>query len=106
MFISEVASWLKDVQIKGVTNASATIHYTTADCVVDELDNLKIYLRITGYSIIDPSSPVLYKNATDGNFSLSELQPCKWCSDIYFTLNILDEIDRHKYIDRWMDKDI
>ena len=72
VYISQVASWLKDVQVKDVTNTSATIHYTTVDCVVDELDNLKIDLRITGYSIIDPSSPVLYKNAT---YRISELKP-------------------------------
>ena len=86
--ISQVASWLKDVQVKDVTDASATIHYTTADCVVDELDNLKIDLRISGCSIIDPSSPVLYKNATDGNFSLSELQP----NDVLtYTLQVITE---------------
>ena len=89
VYVSQVASWLKDVQVKGVTNASATIHYTTADCVVDELDNSKIDLRITGYSIINPSSPVLYKNATDGNFSLSELQQ----NDVLtYTLQVITEV--------------
>ena len=39
-------------------------------------------------SIIDPSSPVLYKNATDGNFSLSELQP----NDVLtYTLQVITE---------------
>ena len=83
-----MASWLRDVQVTDVTNTSAIILYTIADCVVNELDNSEIELIITDSPVIDPSSPVLYKNGTDGNFSLSELQP----NDVLtYTLQVITE---------------
>ena len=76
VYISQVVSWLRDVQVKDVTNTSAIIQYTTADCVVKEIENLTIELIITGDSSdIDPSSPVLYENATMGIFNLTNLEP-------------------------------
>ena len=75
VYISQVASWLREVQVKDVTNTSAIIQYTTADCVVNELENLTIELIITGDSPdINPSSPVLYENATMGIFNLTNLE--------------------------------
>ena len=80
-----MASWLRDVQVIDVTNTSAVVLYTTADCVVNELE---IELIIIDSPVIDPSSPVLYKNATDGIFSLSELQP----NDVLtYTLQVITE---------------
>ena len=76
-YISQVASWLRDVQVKDVTNTSAIIQYTTADCVVNEVKNLTIELIISGDDSpdINPSSPVLYENATMGIFKLTDLKP-------------------------------
>ena len=75
VYIFQVASWLRDVQVKDVTNTSAIIQYTTADCVVNEVENLTIELIITDSPDIDPSSPVLYENATMGIFNVTNLQP-------------------------------
>ena len=76
VYIFQVASWLRDVQVKDVTNTSAIIQYTTADCVVNEIENLTIELIIAGDSPdINPSSPVLYENATMGIFNLTDLEP-------------------------------
>ena len=76
VYIFQVASWLRDVQVKDVTNTSAIIQYTTANCVVKEIENLTIELIITGGSSnINPSSPVLYENATMGIFNLTNLEP-------------------------------
>ena len=76
-YISQVASWLRDVQVKDVTNTSAIIQYTTADCVFNEVENLTIELIISGDDSpdINPSSPVLYENATMGSFKLTDLEP-------------------------------
>ena len=91
MFIfSIVASWLRDVQVKYVTNTSAIIQYTTADCVVNELENLTIELIITGDSpVINPSSPVLYENATMGIFNLTDLEPD---NVVTYTVQVVAEV--------------
>ena len=90
VYISQVASWLRDVQVKDVTNTSAIIQYTTADCVVNELENFTIELIITGDSPdIDPSSPVLYENATMGIFNLTDLEPN---SVVTYTVQVVVEV--------------
>ena len=91
VYISQVVSWLRDVQVKYVTNTSAIIQDTTADCVVNELENLTIELIVTGdSSVINPSSSVLYENATTGSFSLSELQPN---NIVTYTLQVVAEVN-------------
>ena len=90
VYISQVVSWLRDVQVKYVTNTSAIIQYTTADCVVNELENLTIELIISGDDspVINPSSPVLYENATTSIFNLNDLQP----NDVLtYTLQVITE---------------
>ena len=91
MFISQVASWLRDVQVKDVTNTSAIIQYTTADCIVKKLENLTIELIITGddSTNIDPSSPVLYENVTMGIFKLTDLEPN---NVITYTVQVVVEV--------------
>ena len=84
-----MASWLRDVQVIDVTNTSAIMLYTTADCVVNKLENSEIELIVTDSPVIDPSSPALYENATDGSFSLSELQP----NDVLtYTVQVITEV--------------
>ena len=96
VYIFQVASWIRDVQVKDVTNTSAIIQYTTADCVVDELENLTIELIITGDSPdIDPSSPVLYENATMGIFKLTDLEP----NDVVtYTVQVIVDVVKLVYI--------
>ena len=91
VYISLVASWLRDVQVKDVTNTSAIIQYTTADCIVKEIENLTIELIITGdnSSIVNPSSPVLYENATMGIFNLTNLEPN---NVVTYTVQVIVEV--------------
>ena len=90
VYIFQVASWLRDVQVKDVTNTSAVIQYTTADCVVNEVENLTIELIIAGDSPdITPSSPVLYENATMGIFNLTNLQPD---NVVTYTVQVVAEV--------------
>ena len=57
-----------------VTNTSAVIQYTTADCVIPE--NLTIELHIdVNYSNINPSSVVSYESSTTNQFTVLGLEP-------------------------------
>ena len=57
-----------------VTNTSAVIQYTTADCVIPE--NLTIELNIDmNYSNINPSSVVSYESSTTNQFTVLGLEP-------------------------------
>ena len=57
-----------------VTDTSAVIQYTTADCVIPE--NLIIELTIdVNYSSIIPSSVVSYESSTTDQFTVLGLEP-------------------------------
>ena len=88
-FSSEsVTSWLRDIEVKDVTNTSAVIQYTTADCVIP--DNLKIELNIdVDYSNINPSSVVSYESSTTDQFTVLGLEPN---AVVTYTLQVIAEV--------------
>ena len=93
VYIFQVASWFRDVQVEDVANKSAIILYTTADCVVKKIANLTIELIITGDSpVIDPSSFVLYENATMGIFNLTNLEPNDVITYTVVTVQVVVEV--------------
>ena len=71
-----------------VTNTSAVIQYTTADCVIP--DNLKIELNIdVDYSNINPSSVVSYESSTTDQFTVLGLEPN---AVVTYTLQVIAEV--------------
>ena len=83
-----VTSWLRDIEVKDVTNTSAVIQYTTADCVIP--DNLTIELNIdVDYSNINPSSVVSYKSSTTDQFTVLGLEPN---AVVTYTLQVIAEV--------------
>ena len=76
LFIYIVAAWLHDVNVIDVTNFSAKIQYTTADCVSD-VENLYIELIVKDGSNIVNSTRAPYSPNTRGIFTLEgfQLQP-------------------------------
>ena len=83
-----MASWLRDVQVKHVTNTLAVIQYTTADCVMPE--NLTIELNIdVNYSNINPSSIVSYESSTTDQFTVLGLEPN---AVVTYTLQVIAEV--------------
>ena len=81
-----VTSWLRDIEVKDVTDTSAVIQYTTADCVMP--DNLKIELNIdVNYSNIIPSSVVSYESSTTDQFTVLGLEPN---AVVTYTLQVID----------------
>ena len=71
-----------------VTDTSAVIQYTTADCVIP--DNLTIELNIdVNYSNINPSSVVSYESSTTDQFTVLGLEPN---AVVTYTLQVIAEV--------------
>ena len=71
-----------------VTDTSAVIQYTTADCVIPE--NLTIELNIdVNYSNINPSSVVSYESSTTDQFTVLGLEPN---AVVLYTLQVIAEV--------------
>ena len=71
-----------------VTDTSAIIQYTTADCVIPE--NLTIELNIdVNYSNINPSSIVSYESSTTDQFTVLGLEPN---AVLTYTLQVIAEV--------------
>ena len=73
LFVYVVAAWLRDVNVVDVTNSSAKIQYTTADCVV--IESLEIELIVKEGSNVVNSTRVPYFTRTMGTFTLEDFKP-------------------------------